>query len=220
MSYGLAVNNANGDILFDSRRQMDSYVVAYYGRGTGAIGTFNDLIFVKGEVAVKDKLVVCQKAFNQNGSVTYSFHTFDPSTKTLSAAISLDYMHLMQSATIGPDTNDNFGLQIKNPDGTIQFDSRSLKSDAHYTIVDVHRRLELFGNGLGSALTTDSSQYIEVARTTSASAIINAAVSSIKFTGANGNIPIYYNYIETGFFPVVTNFRYNTTSMFIAELEV
>lgn len=220
MSYGLAVNNSNGDILFDSRRQMDSYVVAYYGNGSGAIGTLNDLIFIKGDVSVKDKLVVCQRVFNTDGSVTRTFHTFDPGTKTLSSPVSLDYVHLMPSATIGPDTNDNYGLQIRNPDGTIQFDSRSIKSDAHYRIVDVHRRLELLGNGLGSALTSDSSQYVEVGRTTSASVIINASVRSIKFTGTNGNIPVYYDYIETGLFPVVTSFRYNTTSMFIAELEV
>lgn len=215
MSYGIAVNNAQGDILFDSRRQMDSYVVASYANGFGVVGSFNDLLFIKGDVSVKDKLVVVSRTFNSNGTISKVFETFDPSTNTL-APVSLDYLHLMPSAMIGPDTNDNFGFQVRNPDGTIQFDSRSIKSDAHYEIVDVHRRHELWGNGLGSPLTSDSSQYVEVGRTTSATVLIGAVVNSIKFTGSQGNIPVYYAYSNTSGF----SFLQNQTAMFVAELDV
>ena len=215
--YGLSVNNANGDILFDTRRQMDSYVVASYGTDTGVSGTIKDMLFIKGDVSVKDKMVFCDRVFN-GGLVDFTFKTFDPSTKAI-ATVSLSYIHVMPSGLITPDAGDDYGLQIKSPDGSVQFDSRSLKTDAHYVITDVWRRLELYGNGLGAALTTDSAEYVEVGRTTGVSVTLGESVRAIEFTGTGGNIPIYHDYIVTGIFNPITSYRYNTTSMFIAELD-
>jgi len=218
-TYGLAATNANGDILFDSRRQMQSYVVSSYGNGFGVVGAGLDLLFVKGDSSVSDELVVCDRTFNTNGTIDFVFKTYDPSTKTLTS-VALDYIHVRPSSAITPASGDDYGLQVKNPDGTVQFDSRSLQTDAHYSITKVWRRLELYGNGLGSALTTSSAEYVEVGRTTSASVSIGESIRAIKFTGTNGNIPIYHDYTVTGIFTPITSYRYNVTSMFIAELDV
>jgi hypothetical protein len=217
--YGLSVTNANGGIMFDSRRQMDSYVVSSYGNGNGVVGTITDMVFVKGDASVSNELVACDRTFNQDGTVAYVFKTYDPATKTL-ADVALDYIHVRPSGLITPATGEDYGLQVRSPDGSVQFDSRSIKTDAHYLVTKIWRRLELYGNGLGSALTTDSAEYIEIARTTGVSVSIGESVSAIKFTGTNGNIPIYHDYIVTGIFTPITSYRYNKTSMFIAELDV
>lgn len=215
--YGLVVNNASGDIMFDSRRQMDSYVVASYGNALGVNGNISDLVFIKGDVSVKDKLVFVER-YAITGGTAYTFQTFDPTTRT-KTPVALDYIHVRPSGMITPPAGEDYGLMIKNPDGTVQFDSRSIQTDAHFSITKVWRRLDLYGNGLGSALTTSSGQYIEVGRTTSVSVIINVALSAIEFSGSTGNVAKYVSYVETGIGTVVTNYRDLQTAMFIAELD-
>lgn len=218
--YGLVVNNAAGDIMFDSRRQMDSYVVASYGNASSVTTKFGDLVFVKGDSSVSDELIYIEPFdFSGGSTTTRSFFKYDPTTQS-STAVSLDYIHVAPSANIAPDTGDDYGLLIKSPDGSVQFDSRSIKSDAHYSITDVWRRLELFGNGTGPTLTTTSAEYVELTRSTSVSVSVGESVRAIKFTGTNGNVPKYMDYIVTGIFNPVLNYRNNTTAIFIAELDV
>jgi hypothetical protein len=185
VSYGLVCKTASGEIQFDSRKQMSSYVVTSRGNASSvSVGT-NCLVFIKGNSSTVDKVIWG----SLSGSV-YSFNAFDIVTRTNTSA-SLDYIVCTPSADISIDAGDDYGLRVYNPDGTVQFDSRSVKDSKHFVITDYQARLTLSGNSADATqpfLASTSSDYVEIKRYSDFDAT-NAqeySVFGVRTTGTGG----------------------------------
>ena len=218
--YGLAVNSASGNIMFDSRRQMSSYVLYDYGSGTGVTTQGDDLVFVKGSAAVQS-LIIYAKTVLSSPTSSYEFRGYNPSTGA-DSLVTLDYLHIVKSADVSPDVGDDFGLMVLNPDGTVQFDSRSLKSDTHFSITDYHARQSLAGNAsIGPNLVTTTAEYVEITKNSEVTMFGGLRViEGVQWVG--GNTPKYWNYAEQTpiGLPTVTTYSTNQKPLFIAELDV
>lgn len=193
--YGLAVHNELGQILFDSRKQMTSYVVSDYGTASSVNANGSDLVFVKGSASVSSSIIYGVQ--NLNG--TYAFFALDPSTGVTSS-VSLPYLVATRSADVTPDPSDTYGLLVKSPDGTVQFDSRSIQSDSHFKITANFPRLTLPGDANSPSsptLITDSAEYVEIRRYSEFFAAGSSlAITGIQFFGTNGNQPKFWSYFQ------------------------
>lgn len=219
--HGLVVHNASGQLMFDSRRQMNSYVVTSYGTASTINASSNCLVFIQGSTAVASKIVYGED--NANG--TFSFYTYDISTGT-TASVNLSYICATPSSSVSVPAGETHGLLVRSPDGSTQFDSRTVTTDAHFRITDYFTRLELSGNstdGTQPILTSDSAEYIELSRNTFfSSGFDTTIITGIHFLGATAAAPKFVRYIqvddpETG---VITTYNPNQTAILIAELDV
>ena len=196
MSYGLVCKNANGDIQFDSTKQMDSYVVS--ARGTGSSVTVNSscLVFVQGTSSTSGKTIWGDVSGN-----TLTFKAWSPLPSNSNTTVSLPYIVCSRSTDIIVPSGETYGLRVYNPDGTVQFDSRSVKNDKHFTITDYQERLTLNGNPFDvnePFLTTSTSEYVEIKRYSSNS-IASAqefTISGIKSSGTNGKTYKYHGQVR------------------------
>ena len=125
MSYGIQVTTgtSNNIIISDSDKQFIGFYPITIGSGSVTAQTFNsttDLLFIKkttnGSIAVLH--------FNQssNSSQDNKIYFFAAQTTSASAARTVDYIHLRKIDTATP--TGNYGIQIKNSAGNVQFDSR------------------------------------------------------------------------------------------------
>lgn len=219
--YGLAVQSATGATMFDSRKQMSSYVVADYGTASSVDIESDDLVFVQGSSAVSSKIIYADVSLGLPTS-TVTFKGFDEATNT-SSTVSLSYLHVKPSKDVAVPAGENYGLLVKNPDGSVQFDSRSIQSDAHFAITDYHGRKTLAGDATSAVLITDSAEYVEILRNTQFGGIGNFySITGIQFFGTGGNSPKFWSYTQ------VTDPQQNTTrtyqqnlsAILIAELDV
>ena len=217
--YGLVVNNENGNVMFDSRRQMNSYVLYDYGSGTGVTAQGDDLVFVKGTAAVSSLIIYARQVLALPNS-SWEFRGYNASTGA-DTAVTLDYMHIVKSADVTPDAGDDFGLMVKNPDGSVQFDSRSMKSDTHFSITDYHARKSLAGNSSGPTLVSNTGEYVEITKNTDVQ--IFGGIDSVRgVQWFGGNSPKYWAYTTSAPFgqPPATTYQTNQAPLFIAELDV
>ena len=215
--YGLMVNNSNGDIMFDSRRQMNSYVVVDYGTGSSVSVQAGDLVFVQGSTAVATKIIYGLPSAGN----TYSFYGYDPVAQT-TGSVSLSYLVVRYSANITIPSGDTHGLIVKNPDGTVQFDSRSVQSDVHFTITDYFGRLTVPGDAALPAsptLTTDTAEYVELTRWTR---YVNlgstGSVSGCQWIGGNTPKAWSYNWLNDPTLGEIRTYNDVLNVIMIAEL--
>lgn len=164
MTYGLVCKTASGEIQFDSTKQMNSYVISTYGSASSVTVGTDCLVFVKGNSTTTDKVI-----WGELSGSTYTFKAFDPTTRT-NTTVTLNYFVCTPSKDITPATGDDYGLQVYNPDGTVQFDSRSIKSDKHFSINDYRARLTMTGDTTDGDLNSSASEYVEIKRYSSFSA--------------------------------------------------
>ena len=118
---------------------------------------------------------------------------------------------------------ENYGLLVKNPDGSVQFDSRSVQSDSHFTVTDYHGRKTLNGDATSAVLTTDSAEYVELLRTSQFSGLGNLySLTGIQFFGTGNNQPKFWSFTRATDFQgnVVTTYQQNLSAILIAELDV
>lgn len=219
--YGLVVHNGLGQLLFDSRKQMKSYVVCDYGTASTINITSDSLVFIQGSTAVASKIVYGE----DNGNGTFSFYTYDDSTGT-TASVSLSYMCVAPSQSVTIPTGEDYGLLVRSPDGTTQFDSRTITSDAHFKIEGYFNRLELSGDSSDSSepiLISDTAEYIELSRNTFFSSSFDTTiVKGIDFLGATGAAPKFVSYLQVDDpeLGVQTTYSPNSTVILIATLDV
>lgn len=138
--YGLVVNNNDGGVMFDSRKGMSSYVIREMGTGTGVSDSSNiedEFIFIRPpsgqENALSSKIIFASPRYN---GANVNFFQYDEDDDS-AIAVELDYFVVTHSDNIST-SSDDYGLQIKNSDNSIQFDSRSVKLGSHFLITAYH----------------------------------------------------------------------------------
>ena len=164
MTYGLVCKTSSGEIQFDSTKQMNSYVISSRGNASSVTVGSDCLVFIKGNSTTTDKVIWGELSGN-----TYTFKAFDDVTRT-NSTVTLDYFVCTPSKDITPAVGDDYGLRVYNPDGTVQFDSRSVKNDKHFSINDYRARLTMTGDATDGDLNSSTSEYIEIKRYSSFSA--------------------------------------------------
>lgn len=165
--YGLIVKNNSGGTMFDSRRGLNSYVIREMGTGSSVSDTTNiadELIFVRPpagqEAALSGKILYASPRIN---GIACGFYQFDRSAMTYNT-VTLDYFVVTHSKNaIG---NDDYGLQIRNDDNSIQFDSRSVKFGNHFLITTYHPPNTVPGDGGEQYFLGDVNDYWEIGKWT------------------------------------------------------
>lgn len=123
MSYGVQVTTgtSNNIIISDSDKQFVGFYPITIGSGSVTAQTFNattDLLFIKrataGSVAILH--------FNQSSNNSHNNKIYFTASNTSTVARTVDYIHLRKIDTATP--TGNYGIQIKNSLGSVQFDSR------------------------------------------------------------------------------------------------
>ena len=169
-NYGLVVNNNDGGVMFDSRKGMSSYVIREMGTGTGVPDSSNiedEFIFIRPpsgqENALSSKIIFASPRVNGANIV---FLQYDNDTDT-AIEVTLDYFVVTHSDNVSIGS-DNYGLQIKNSDNSIQFDSRSIKLGSHFKINTYHPPRTVNGQASQSGVLGDYDDYWEIGKWTNA----------------------------------------------------
>ena len=192
MTYGLICKTTSGEIQFDSRKQMNSYVVSARGTASSVTVGPDCLVFIKGNSSTTDKVI-----WGELSGTTYTFKTFDVTTRTTNT-VTLDYFVCTPCKDITPEVGDEYGLRVYSPDGTVQFDSRAVKDDKHFRVTDYRTRLTLIGDGSDGDLTTNTTEYVEIKRYSLFSPV-NAdeyGVSGVLSLTASGTQYKYYGHVR------------------------
>jgi len=184
MSYGLQIFNAFGQLMFDTTREMDSYVVKSSGSASSVTLTLGDILFVKipsGSQTANNNLTYFAEEQgyptpNTATTQTFDFYRANPefSGSTITS-FTFDYFIISPSKNI--NSNENYGFQIFNEDGTIQFDSRTVGAN-HFQIVDSFSYPDVGGNSNYTTI-ANGSQYI-----------------SLTHFGGNPNFPSVWSYYD------------------------
>jgi hypothetical protein len=168
MAYGLQVFNASGQLMFDTTRDMDSYVVKSSGTASSVTLTLGDILFVR--VPTADQTANNNLTFfaeeqgyptpNTATTQTFDFYRCNPefSGPTLTS-VNFDYFIIAASKNVSVGS-DTYGLTISNEDGTTQFDSRTVGSN-HFQTVDSFSYPDVGGNGNYTTI-ANGSQYISL----------------------------------------------------------
>lgn len=149
--HGLVVKNNNGGVMFDSRKGMSSYVVREIGTGVETSFTLNDgdMVFAKRPSSTSnnwwtDKIIFGSSTLGPLGPPenprSYGFYAFTDLSSGVSAEVNpvvMDYFVVTHAKNIDVSSED-YGLIIKNSDGTLQFDSRAIKNGQHFLITDYY----------------------------------------------------------------------------------
>lgn len=185
MTYGLQIFNASGQLMFDTTRDMDSYVVKSAGTASSVTLTLGDILFVKipttSQTANNNLTYFAEEQGyptpNTATTQTFDFYRANPeqSGSTITS-FTFDYFIISPSKnmSVGSDT---YGLTIYNEDGTTQFDSRTVGSN-HFQIVDSFSYPDVGGNGNYTTV-ANGSQYI-----------------SLTNFGGNPNFPSVWSYYD------------------------
>ena len=169
MSYGLQIFNSSGQLMFDTSRDIDSYVVKSSGTASSVQVSLGEILFVKvpsTDQTAQNAITYFAEPQGYPGSVnytanpqTFNFYKCNPefSGATLTS-VNFDYFIITASKNIS--SNETYGFQIFNADGSVQFDSRSVSSN-HFQIVDSFSYPDVGGNGNYTTV-ANGSQYISV----------------------------------------------------------
>jgi hypothetical protein len=170
MAYGLQIFNTAGQLMFDTTRDMDSYVVKSAGTASSVQVRLGEILFVRvppADQTASNDLSFFAEPQGYPGSVntsanpqTFEFNRCNPefSGATITS-VNLDYFIIAPSKDVSVGT-DTHGLQVLNEDGTVQFDSRTLGSN-HFQTVDSFSYPDVGGNGNYTTV-ANGSQYISV----------------------------------------------------------
>lgn len=209
--YGLTVYNNNGGLMFDSRRKMDSYVITEVGTGStpDTHADFDDFVFVKVPPSMHEYVVfMSMPTIDQNGVSTGSFYGYKVDVDDGNAELlNLEYFIAKHSSKVSRE--GDYGLVIRNEDGSIQFDSRSVKTGNHFKITSAvePKSYQCFRpQGPAADSLGDISDYWEIRTWTwgmgvfFGSMVQERVVQGLRFVGggtANGNTgPIAYSWFS------------------------
>lgn len=197
--YGLVVYNNSSRIMFDSRREMHSYVVSEIGTGTQP-STYSsgdgDFIFVSipyGQAtAMSSYIIYLAYSFDLGDSTPFSFKGYNISTG-VTDTLTLDYFVVKNSKNIS--STDDYGLVINNDDATVQFDSRSVKLGSHFVITSYTQPNSSIGwspssGGVGLG---DPSDYWDISWTGAFDEGFTNGVTGLRIQGGG---PYYIDYTD------------------------
>jgi len=193
--YGLTVYNNNGGLMFDTRRDMNSYVVTEVGTGTApsdfslADGDFLFVAIPSGQASAMSQYVIFLGL--NTGTLSVEFKGYPIDTDGAVVSLTLDYFVVKHAKNV--TSTDTHGLVVYNDDGTIQFDSRSVKTGNHFTITSYTQPKSIIGwtPTTGGVDLGDPSDYWEIGTWTFGSFSFEGKyVRGIRLTGD----PLYYNY--------------------------
>ena len=165
--FGLVVKNNSGGTMFDSRKGMNSYVIREMGTASAVSDTTNivdELIFIRPPVgqtaALGSKILYASPRVNGQAC---GFYQYDDSTRIWSS-VTLDYFVVSHSKNI--TFSDGYGVQVRNSDGSVQFDSRSVKLGNHFLITSYHPPYSVTGDGGQRYSLGDVNDYWEIGKWT------------------------------------------------------
>lgn len=165
--FGLVVKNNSGGTMFDSRRGMNSYVIREMGTASAVSDTTNivdELIFVRPpsgqEASLSGKILYASPRVNGQAC---GFYQYDDSTR-IWGSVTLDYFVVSHSKNV--TSSDGYGLQVRNSDGSVQFDSRSVKFGNHFLITSYHPPYSVTGDGGQQYFLGDVNDYWEIGKWT------------------------------------------------------
>ena len=203
-NYGLVVNNANGGLMFDSQRKMNSYVVTEIGYSSTSPSTTianDDFVFVKvpsGQAANFANTVIFLSPLGSfYGRVKTDPNVpGDPTTFSSASLVNLDYFVVKHSSKV--TSTENYGLVIYNEDGTVQFDSRSITLGNHFLITGYNetRSVDAWSAIDGGASLGDINDYWEISRWTSGTLATFGQETAIVGIWFN-NVPYAINYFSS-----------------------
>lgn len=210
--YGLTVYNDNNGLMFDSRRGMNSYVVTEVSSGTGptvpsGAGTLPisdaDFIFVKLPSSLSNSVIYYNHFTSKFYSRTFSISSSNGITNTTWGSpteATLDFFTVKHSSKVS--STDDYGLIVYNPDGTIQFDSRSVQQSNHFQITSFIQSgfsgaWGPLGGGTSLGPLSGNGDYWEISKWTGGGGI---SIGSLQITGIwpAGNGPYAINYQSVG----------------------
>ena len=168
MAYGLQIFNTAGQLMFDTTRDMDSYVVKSSGTASSVTLTLGDILFVKIPTASQTASNLFTYFAEEQGwptpntatTQTFDFYRANPeqSGSTITS-FTFDYFIITPSKNVSVGS-DTYGLQVFNEDGTVQFDSRTLGSN-HFQTADSFSYPDVGGSGNYTTV-ANGSQYISL----------------------------------------------------------
>lgn len=210
--YGLTVINNNGRIMFDSRRKMNSYVITEIGTGSETLDTTienysdnPDYIFVKPPVGQANSyapyVIFTTPSFSSTIKVQFKgWNSDDMSANNgQSVPLTMDYFIAKHSSKVSSD--EKYGLLINNSDQSIQFDSRSITYNQHFSITAsvAPGTFQPYTPNTGADSLGDITDYWEIGTwTTGLFAPDGKFVQGIKFVGGSdgGGGPIALSYFS------------------------
>jgi hypothetical protein len=162
MSYGIQLFNSRGGTQFDSDKNRETYIVTSSGSGTSAV--FSDsaanILFVRG--SNPDYLYWG----NGHDDGNFYFHAWDVAnagsetvtedfTSLSSGDVTMKYFIAKKSNTVTVPAGEKYGILIKSPNGTTQFDSRTIISNENFTLTSA-----FVGNPFGIKLVDGVDDYV------------------------------------------------------------
>ena len=215
--YGLAINNSNGGVMFDSRKGMNSYVIRELDSGTATSTPLmsGEFLFVKipsGSAGSMSSKIIVQSVQDLVGSTQPNpsnrvrhFYGFTDSDPYQMERVTLDYFIVTHSSNV--DTSgENYGLVINNIDNegnvTVQFDSRSITFGNHFLITQYYPPKSVDSDpSNGAQALGDLTAYWNI-EWTDGSAVNSynpegVFITGLRWTGSSG--PIAISFYETDF---------------------
>ena len=217
-NYGLVVNNNNGGVMFDSRKGLSSYVIREVGTATStstplATGEFlfakRHLTSVENSIWWADKVIVSDMynhIDNNYGNIANPIEHFygwiDEGTSSTGTVVraTMNYFIVTHSSNIDINS-DSYGLQIRNSDDSVQFDSRSIKLGNHFKIDTYHPPRDITSNGTEGLNGTISDYYLM--NWTRLTRELGVLITGLKYTGGStgGPGPVCIQFSQVGGLP-------------------
>lgn len=207
--YGIVVRNANGGLMLDSRKVLASYVVSEAGSGSSvSTPTADDFVFISSSVVDNDLVYYGEN----DGLGNYQFKTFNMSTDVVASA-TVDYFVIRKALSVTP-TADNYGLRITNDDNSLQFDTRTIKTNNHFSII-AYFPFDAASGSLRTQLGLNT-YYVDISRWTNfdGSALPDYQLAGVSF-GTQGMRYEGYDYTEEedeDVGDILETFEYTTNS--------
>lgn len=162
MAHGIQIFNARGGIQFDSEKNRETYIVTSSGSGTSAafVDSGDNLLFVRGS----DPDLLYWGNGHDDGN--FYFHAWDVEnagnetvtedfTSLSSGDVTMKYFIAKKSNTVSIPAGETHGIQIKCPNGNVQFDSRTIINNENFNLTSAFS-----GNIFGIKLIDGTTDYV------------------------------------------------------------
>lgn len=162
MSHGIQIFNARGGVQFDSEKNRETYIVTSTGSGTSVpfTDTEDKILFVKG---TDPDLLYWGNAHDDGNFYFHAWDVENAGTETVtedftslsSGDVTMSYFIAEKSNSVTIPPGETHGIQIKNPNGDVQFDTRTMIGSFNFTLTSAYR-----GGPYGIKLIDDITNYV------------------------------------------------------------
>lgn len=155
MSYGIELDNANGNLIINSISTNSGFIVTDYVSSASTISGINfdeEMLFIK-PVATSDNYNICvhRTSGNIGGAQNATFRTFDGN------AINCQYVR-GKFAKEFTAASTGYGFQIFNSSGDLAFDSGAYGGDGGFGITNYFAYQSMSGDM--NLMDTDRSKFV------------------------------------------------------------